>query len=108
MPSTTIKGQAKIVCGAKKCSGFKSQSKPKLPFAGKALPLVKGWGVGQNLNYYLLETMHQLIMVQPLLRRNVVLPRLQAPSGPVPIGHKKEAKWTQYLSITPNQVSDWT
>ena len=62
----------------------------------------------QNLNYYLLETMHQLIMVQPLLRRNVVLPRLQAPSGPVPIGHKKEAKWTQYMSITPNQVSDWT
>ena len=46
MPSTTIKGQAKIVCGAKKCAGFKSQSKPKLPFAGKALPLVKGWDVG--------------------------------------------------------------
>ena len=39
MPSTTIKGKAKIVCGAKKCAGFKSQSKSKLPFAGKALPL---------------------------------------------------------------------
>ena len=53
--------------------------------------------------------MHQLLMVQPLSRRNgnVVLLRLQAPSGPVPIGHKKEAKWTQFLSITPTERIEW-
>ena len=39
MPSTTIKGKAKIVCGANKCAGFKLQCKPKLSFAGKDLSL---------------------------------------------------------------------
>ena len=48
-----MNGKGKIVCGAKKCAGFKYQYKPKALLCRKNLQFVKGWDVGAC--YYILS-----------------------------------------------------
>ena len=50
-----MNGKGKVVCGAKKCTWFKSQYKPKVFICSKTLPLVKEWDVGACYIYYMTD-----------------------------------------------------
>ena len=47
-----MNGKGKVVCGTKKCTGFKYKCKSKASLCRKTLPLVNGWGVGACYIHY--------------------------------------------------------